>query len=670
MRKFGPITSVTRDIQKEMQGLVLPLKRALHVTHFILRLSHFILIFGPLAAMPLMLTVRWDALVAPNEEPKWVVLVVLGVVLMLAGLVQGFLRCPPRPPAAAERPCLSVPGIWLLVFFIGLAIGVGYTVNPGEGLNRLAFWCAGGLTLAAVAWAARHTPGDRYIGRISWAVSISAAWLSVLFWWGYFVDFPRSDFNKFVQFSPIGHFNFTADVLMVIIPLLAWITLTGSPWLRWLALPSLATSAFMLLISGSLGGMGGLSAGALVAAILALARRISVGSPGQWRPSRRTVLTVLTLTGLLALAAKPAFEHLPKEYREQMFVRGEWWEAPEAGDLAKARSLPPLAPLWMGLLPYLGSRTPMWAATAGMVADRPWIGWGTGSYLFEYPGYSKRYDLFGDFETLGTRIKTNPHNVLLQIAAENGIPMALLFAGLYGWLMTHVMRRAWHDPTAFWLCGVWALWAMGLDAMVNHVFFNPASLFMAAMGLGLWAGRLPLPAGTRSVPLCPMFRWPAIPVAMLALGLWLASFPLRWVASEYYVAKAMRMSETTPTPPARDLLVTWVNARVWFPTNVQALYGLAAATLKLEQPQSAEAYLKAFLKLAPNHSAALNMLATIQANTQRYEEAEKTLERALTLEPDAQTLQENLQNLWEHLRNPSPPPPVAPPPVAPQSPGG
>ena len=51
------------------------------------------------------------------------------------------------------------------------------------------------------------------------------------------------------------------------------------------------------------------------------------------------------------------------------------------------------------------------------------------------------------------------------------------------------------------------------------------------------------------------------------------------------------------------------------------------------------------LKLAPNHTAGINMLATIQANTDRLDEAEQSLERALKLEPDATAIQDNLRDL-------------------------
>ena len=320
-------------------------------------------------------------------------------------------------------------------------------------------------------------------------------------------------------------------------------------------------------------------------------------------------------------------------------------DAPPLQDIDKAQALPPLTPLWMAIMPYLGARTPMWAATAGMVAEHPWRGFGTGSFLFEYPGFSKRYDLFRDFETLGIRIKTNPHNILLQIASENGIPMTLLFAGLYLWLTFRVMQQAWREPNAFWLCGVWALWAAGLDAQVNHVFFNPASLFMAAVALGLLYGRLPVSPAARILALCPLYRWPIIPIVTSLVSIVLALYPLRWLVSEYYVSEATRLESSHPPASSRHIRLTWEAAKDWSPTNPRAVYGLAIVHYNTGQLTNAEEYLLEFLRLAPNHSAGLNLLASLYARLGRLDEAETTLGKALSLDPDAMTVRENLEKI-------------------------
>ena len=611
------------------------------------RLHHTLrqaLSLAPLTAIPLMLNVRWNDLVAPNEEPKWAIFVILGVFLMIAGALLKGLKAPTNSISgdSQKRAPWSLEGFALLLFWLGLALGVTYTVNVGEGMNRLAFWSATIVTFLAVKESIHQNPA--FSDRFRVILTLSTALLSVFFWWGFFVDFHREGFNQFVQFSRIGHFNFTADALMFLIPLEIWITVApGRFWLRGLSAFSLISCSLMLLISGSMGGMAGLLAGGLVAGAIALFKSKYSSKKGAITP--RLILLGLALMALAILAAKPIYDHMPAAYRDQMFVRAEWWNPPEAKALESAASLPPMASVWIKVLPYLGARTPMWASTSGMIGDHPWRGFGTGSFLYEYPGYSKRYDLFGDFETLGVKMKTNPHNVFLQIASENGIPMALLFSGLYLWLLLKIGLKALRERSAFWLCALWAMVAAGLDAMVNHVFFNPTSLFLASISMGLFFGSLKR-ATSESIPAGGQLRTSLLGSLLVIAGtLWLASFPLRWVVSEYYVAEAIRLTSANPPTAHRQILSTWVEARIWSPTNIQALFGLSQLALEQKHYFASERYLEAMLKLAPNHTAGINMLATIQANTNRLDEAEQSLERALKLEPDATAIQDNLRDL-------------------------
>ncbi|NDE35649.1 MAG: hypothetical protein EB012_12510, partial [Gammaproteobacteria bacterium] len=137
----------------------------------------------------------------------------------------------------------------------------------------------------------------------------------------------------------------------------------------------------------------------------------------------------------------------------------------------------------------------------------------------------------------------------------------------------------------------------------------------------------------------------AAPLLGILGALWLAIFPIRWLISEAYVAEAVRLQSLNPPASQRQILTTWVAARTFSPTNVLALYGLAQLAMSQDNLSVAERYLLAFLKLAPNHTPALNLLATIESKTNRREAAEKTLEKALKLEPDAEVIRENLETL-------------------------
>jgi len=100
-----------------------------------------ILSLAPLLAIPLMLNVRWNDLVAANEEPKWAIFVLLGVLITIAGAILQGLKAPTNSFSgdSPKKAPWDLEGFALFLFWLGLALGVTYTVNAGEGMNRLAF---------------------------------------------------------------------------------------------------------------------------------------------------------------------------------------------------------------------------------------------------------------------------------------------------------------------------------------------------------------------------------------------------------------------------------------------------------------------------------------------------------------------------------------------------
>jgi predicted Zn-dependent protease len=129
------------------------------------------------------------------------------------------------------------------------------------------------------------------------------------------------------------------------------------------------------------------------------------------------------------------------------------------------------------------------------------------------------------------------------------------------------------------------------------------------------------------------------------MALAIASYPLRWVVSQYFVAEAGRLATADPPASPRKVVMAWSSALKWGPNNPSGLYGLAGFYLQHHQPAQAEDTLLEFLKLSPNHSAGLNHLATLQANAGRLDEAEKTFTEVLRLEPDATIARQNLEEL-------------------------
>jgi O-antigen ligase len=71
-------------------------------------------------------------------------------------------------------------------------------------------------------------------------------------------------------------------------------------------------------------------------------------------------------------------------------------------------------------------RLAIWRATLRMIADHPWFGTGQGTFIWSFPSYRT-----GDVSMWG--IWDHAHDTLLELAADMGIPLAILVA--IGWFM-------------------------------------------------------------------------------------------------------------------------------------------------------------------------------------------------------------------------------------------
>jgi O-antigen ligase len=119
--------------------------------------------------------------------------------------------------------------------------------------------------------------------------------------------------------------------------------------------------------------------------------------------------------------------------------------------------------------PY-GARREMLLASADMIRERPWSGFGLGTWAIQYP----RFAWYDD----GT-VTSHAHNDWAQWAAEGGIPLALLTI----WMAGLTLRGA---VDSLWGLGVLAVWA---HSLVDAPMQNPIMAAWVFLMAGLLAAR-------------------------------------------------------------------------------------------------------------------------------------------------------------------------------------
>ncbi len=78
----------------------------------------------------------------------------------------------------------------------------------------------------------------------------------------------------------------------------------------------------------------------------------------------------------------------------------------------------------------MGKRLTFWKYTSYLIAEKPWFGFGTGSYAMEYQRVAPRTDF----------MPGNPHNEFLMITAQLGIGGLILFLGLLASMLLHSLK--------------------------------------------------------------------------------------------------------------------------------------------------------------------------------------------------------------------------------------
>ena len=177
--------------------------------------------------------------------------------------------------------------------------------------------------------------------------------------------------------------------------------------------------ALAALLEGSLGwrrrGVVLLFAAGLVAAVFLTDSRNAWGAlmlavpvvagPGSWLWLLPVLLVVLAVIGLATLPWVPAG---PQELARQLLPEAIW------GRLIDLES--------GGQRPLAITRLAQWREALGLIAERPWLGWGAAAFSIIYPMRTGFWH-------------GHPHNLPIDLAMSHGVPVAVLVVGLVLWLL-------------------------------------------------------------------------------------------------------------------------------------------------------------------------------------------------------------------------------------------
>lgn len=186
------------------------------------------------------------------------------------------------------------------------------------------------------------------------------------------------------------------------------------------------------------------------------------------------------------------------------------------------------------------ARLQLWELALNMIADNPWLGVGPMHYAY-YPN----------------TIAAHPHNALLQIAAEWGLPVAIILVvltcwGLAAWCTSFFKNREMLEENGqrhLWIALFFSITAGLAYSMVSGVIVMPLSQAMFSVIAGLMLGLyyLPAPASAASTSQTTILR--------LITGIAMAG--LLWTVVPDIVLR-MEME----TPPSQGNIVTF-GPRFW-----------------------------------------------------------------------------------------------------------
>jgi putative inorganic carbon (HCO3(-)) transporter len=256
-----------------------------------------------------------------------------------------------------------------------------------------------------------------------------------------------------------------------------------------------------------------------------------------------------------------------------------------------------------------------------MIRDHPWLGVGPGAFPVALLHYQRIPYVGGE----------NPHNLYAEVAAEYGLPLAIL--ATLG-LLIYLVRAARaiqripladpvHDRRAALLA---AVVAFAVHSATDLDWSYPAIALLAAVLLGLLAADTPAPSPL-ATPHAPLWRASVLLVLTIVAGLAL---------TRYYSGMLVSLGRDAMAAGSVLTAERYLDqARLLNPLSSSALYWLAWAKRQLGDPAGATEAADRAVRIAPEDPNTSALAGEIALTAGRWETAMAHFQRAVDRAPAA-----------------------------------
>lgn len=231
----------------------------------------------------------------------------------------------------------------------------------------------------------------------------------------------------------------------------------------------------------------------------------------------------------------------------------------------------------------VSERVDFWKGAWQMTVDNPWVGVGPGGFGAMYPAYQENWLAISD----------HPHNVLLKISSESGLPAALLFAGFLALIGLSALRRLFEKPS-----GVAVALFLGTLGLLGHNLID-YNLNFTTLSFLFFVSLALLENGNATKRKDSDLENVQIGFYVLSTVALLASFVTLWQGAG--LVQARQMEDLYRTDPESEVLREYLESPPTLPFEMNHFELEGTLSLALGEEETLDAFLARFEAYADYH---------------------------------------------------------------------